>query len=255
MARDGRADTPFGVYLLRAEDPAADLARSVEQDVFLEFFGNTAEMLDEEYRGYDAACFFLCVIDHGRRVPAGMIRVIEPSPAGLKSLHDFDRLWGIDHEDLVGPSGQRLDPDRMWDIATLAVAAEYRSAASAGLISMALYQAINMLGAARGVSWAIAVMDVVVLDLVNSAWQRPFAPVPGSEPLRYLDSPASLPVFCDVADYRARLAFLDPATHAILFEGQGLDSMVSTPQWHRPGDLVEPGVVAEAGPSGEPIAG
>jgi hypothetical protein len=161
-----------------------------------------------------------------------MIRVIEPSPAGLKSLHDFERLWGID-QDLVGPSGQPLDRSQCWDVATLAVAAEYRSAASAGLISMALYQAINMLGAARGVNWAIAVMDVVVLDLINAAWHRPFAPVQGSEPLTYLDSPASLPVFCEVADYRARLSFLDPATHAILFEGQGLESMVSAPAWGR----------------------
>ena len=128
----------------------------------------------------------------------------------------------------------------MWDVATLAVAAEYRSAATAGLISMALYQAINMLGAERGVAWAVAVMDVVVLDLVNSAWHRPFAAVAGTEPLRYLDSPASLPVFCDVTDYRARLSFLDPATHAILFEGKGLESMVSAPEWQaRPGATEE----------------
>jgi len=240
IAADDRKPTPFGVYLFRADDPGADLARAVEQEVFLEFFGNTPEMLEAEYCAYEGASFFLCILDHARRVPAGMIRVIEPSPVGLKSVHDFERLWHVSASSLVGPSGQQLDLATAWDVATLAVAAEYRSAASAGLISMALYQAINVLGAERGVAWAVAVMDVVVLDLINSAWHRPFAPVAGSEPLRYLDSPASLPVFCETAEYRARLSFLDPATHAILFEGKGLESMVSAPAWqHRPGATEE----------------
>ena len=235
ITAEDRAPTPFGVYLFRANDPGADLARSVEQAVFLEYFGNTAEMLEAEYRPYEEASFFLCIVDHARRVPAGMLRVIEPSPAGLKSLTDFDRLWGVATPSLVGPSGLPLDVTSVWDVATLAVAAEYRSAASAGLISMALYQAINMLSVERGVEWAVAVMDLVVLDLINSAWHRPFAPITGAEPLSYLDSPASLPVFCEMADYRARLSFLDPATYAILFEGKGLESMVSGPDWqHRP---------------------
>jgi len=238
---DDHAATPFGVYRFGAGELGADLARAVEHDVFLEYFGNTADMLDEEYRPYEPSSFFLCVIDHRRRVPAGMIRVIEPSPLGLKSLHDFERLWGVTPDDLVGPTGAPLDLTAVWDVATLAVAADYRSQASAGLISMALYQAINMLAVRQGLHWAVAVMDVVVLDLINAAWHRPFAPVAGTEPLRYLDSPSSLPVFCELADYRARLSFLDPATHAILFEGQGLAAMVSAPAWQpRPEATEEP---------------
>jgi hypothetical protein len=228
----GRGETPFGVYLIDADDPLAELPRSVERQVFLEFFGNTAEMLELEYGPYDHASRFLCVMDHVRRRPAGVIRIIEPGAVGLKSLHDLEQLWAVDPHELVGPSGARFDPDDVWDLATLAVAPDYRSSASGGLISMALYQALNMLGARRGVKWAVAVMDLVVLDLINSAWHRPFAGVPGAEPRRYLDSPASVPVFCEVAEYEARLAFLDPATHEILFEGRGLESLVSTPAWH-----------------------
>jgi len=234
LTTEGRFDTPFGVYLIDAREPASDLARRVERDVFLEFFGNTDEMLDLEYGPYESASLFLCVVDHQRRTPAGMIRVIRPSPAGFKTLHDLDAIWGVATNDLVRPApagGLGLDPSSLWDIATLAVAQEYRSAATSGLVSMALYQAVNMLGHAQGIRWAVAVMDVVVLDLVNSAWQRPFAGIPGADPRRYLDSPASRPVYCDVVDYRMRLGFLDPPTHAILFEGRGLESMVSTPRW------------------------
>ncbi len=165
-----------------------------------------------------------------------MIRVIEPSLVGLKSLHDFERLWGISPSTIssVPPAAPSTRPP-LWDVATLAVAAEYRSAASAGLISMALYQAINMLGAERGrgagrwPSWTSSCSTSSTRPGTG-----PSPPIEGTEPLRYLDSPASLPVFCDVIDYRARLSFLDPATHAILFEGKGLESMVSSPEWRAP---------------------
>ena len=227
----GRHDTPFGVYVLDSHDPASVLARQVEQDVFLEFFDNTVDMLADEYGPYEDTSTFLCVIDHQRRVPAGMIRIIRPSPAGFKTLHDLDSIWGLPTSQLARPTGIGLDPSSLWDLATLAVAREYRSAASSGLVSMALYQALNMLGHAQGIRWAVAVMDMVVLDLINSAWHRPFAGIPGADPRRYLDSPASRPVYCDVVDYRMRLAFLDPPTHAILFEGRGLETVVSTPRW------------------------
>jgi hypothetical protein len=89
LTTTGRDGTPFGVYVLESGDPSSALARQVERDVFLEFFGNTVDMLDAEYRAYDAASTFLCVIDHERRVTAGMIRLISPSPAGFKTLHDL----------------------------------------------------------------------------------------------------------------------------------------------------------------------
>jgi hypothetical protein len=231
LTTTGRGDTPFGVYVLESGDPTSALARQVERDVFLEFFGNTVDMLETEYHQYERASTFLCVIDHLRRVPAGMIRLISPSPAGFKTLHDLDSIWGLATSDLARAEQVGLDTSSLWDLATLAVARDYRSGASSGLVSMALYQALNMLGHAHGIRWATAVMDVVVLDLINSAWQRPFTGIPGADPRRYLDSPASMPVFCDVVDYRMRLAFLDPTTHAILFEGRGIESMVSTPRW------------------------
>ena len=51
IARDVAApgtSVPFGVYMWRSSDPGAQLARHVEQLVFLETFGNTAELLAKE---------------------------------------------------------------------------------------------------------------------------------------------------------------------------------------------------------------
>ncbi|HVN52614.1 MAG TPA: hypothetical protein VMT43_14355, partial [Acidimicrobiales bacterium] len=135
--------------------------------------------------------------------------------------------------ELLGPTGAEIDPTAWWDLATLGVARDYRGGATNGLVAMSLYQALNMLADREGVVWAVAILDVVVLDLINTAWMNPFQAVPGTHPSRYLDSPASQPVFCDAAAYKAKLALFDPPTHEILFEGRGLETMVSAPDWDR----------------------
>ncbi len=231
IVRADRGDTPFGLYVFDPDQPESSLARDIERAVFYETFGNTPDLLSAEYGPYDDASFFLCVIDHAQRRPAGMIRVIAPSPRGFKSLHDLARRWDRPFDELAAQHRLAVDLSSMWDLATLGVDREYRGAATSGLVAMALYQGLNMLADRQGIEWAIAVLDLVVLDLINGAWGRPFTPLPGVEPQRYLDSPASQPVLCDAVDYKARLALLDPSTHQILFEGKGLESMVSTPQW------------------------
>ena len=233
MVAHGRASTPFGVYVLDATQPEAELARDIEREVFDEFFSNSPKLLADEYGPYDESSTFLCVIDHAERRPAGMIRIIRPGAAGLKSVHDIERQWERPFADLMSSTDADLDLSRWWDLATLGVAGDYRGAATSGLVAMALYQALNMLADREGVEWAITILDVVVLDLINTAWMRPFQPVPGTFPARYLDSPASQPAFCDAAAYKAKLALFDPPTHEILFEGRGLETMVSAPAWDR----------------------
>jgi hypothetical protein len=226
---EGRSDTPFGLYVFRSGDAASDLARSVEREVFLEFFGNTAEMLAEEYDAYESASLFLCVVDHVRRRPAGVIRVLLPSPAGFKSLADLERVWGEPADEVLSRSGVRLDDGTVWDVATLAVSGEYRGDATAGLVSLGLYQGLSMLANAVEISYGIAIFDLIALDLIQTNFHRPFTPFTGIEPRRYLDSPSSLPVFGDMREYRARLAMIDPDLYELLFMGSGLESVLSSP--------------------------
>ncbi|MDA8396532.1 MAG: hypothetical protein M0Z29_01595, partial [Actinomycetota bacterium] len=44
-----RSAAPLGVYVFAADEPGAELARSVEAEVFLDTFGNTPEQLAAEY--------------------------------------------------------------------------------------------------------------------------------------------------------------------------------------------------------------
>lgn len=226
-----RSHTPFGLYVVAGDHPAAELGRAVEREVFGEVFGNTDEMLDTEYRRYDVGSIFLIVVDHHRLVPAGTSRILVPSPAGHKSLHDLERVWGEPADEILRRSGVDIDTDQLWDVATLAVTREYRGSSSEGLVSLALQQGIVMLASSNGIPWGIAVFDLVVLELVQTLCGRPFQTFEGIEPRRYLDSPSSLPVYCDMIEFQQRLAFTDPDMYEVLFVGKGLEAAVSTPDW------------------------
>ena len=150
IVRADRGDTPFGLYVFDSDQPESSLARDIEQAVFYETFGNTPDLLAAEYGPYDDASFFLCVIDHERRRPAGMIRVIAPSPLGFKSLDDLARRWDRPFDELAAQHALAVDLDSLWDLATLGVDREYRGAATSGLVAMALYQGLNMLADRQG---------------------------------------------------------------------------------------------------------
>jgi hypothetical protein len=225
------SEQPFGTYIVASTDPAAEIGREVERQVFGEFFGNTPEMLAAEYAPYEASSLFLCVIDQKRLVPAGVSRAIVPSAAGFKSLHDIPRVWGATPDDLIERSRSDLDLQKCHDIATLATAADYRGAGTEGLVSLALYQAIIMSALATNAPWLVAVMDTAVIDLLSERIGSPFSRYPDVLPQRYLDSPASLPVYVDLPAYGERLAAADANMHSILFEGSGLEAAVRTPDW------------------------
>ena len=244
LASEPRDATAFGLYVIDGAAPAAELARAVERAVFLEYFGNTPEMLRAEYDAYEASSTFLTVIDHRRRCVAGMIRVIRPSAAGFKSLDDIEAVWRAPVDELVREGGPGHSAPDAIDIATLAVSPEYRGDATSGLISLALYQAVTQLAGANGMRWLIAVLDLIVLDLIQSQTCRPFTAYAGLDPLSYLDSPSSLPVFSDLHEYAARLETLDRSMFEILFEGSGLEAAVSQPASFRLDDRV---VLAAAG--------
>ena len=229
MEKEGRGETPFGFYIVRADDPASELARSVEREVFYEFFGNTPDMLQAEYEPYESASLFLLVVDHLRRKPAAVMRMLLPSPAGFKSLHDIERHWGQPVDEVLANTELEFDYDSLWDVATLAVGRDYRGEATQGLVTLGLYQGMDMLSTLVDLKHGIAILDLIVYDNVQKSFHRPFRPFTGLEPRRYLDSPSSLPIWCDIREYRARLAMLDADLYEVLYAGKGFEAMISSP--------------------------
>lgn len=236
---DPAASQPFGLYVIPSADPAAELARHVERSVFLEVFGNSPFLLAQEYGPYEPTSVFLCVVDHKRRVPAGTVRLIVGSDATFKSLEDIERVWEQPVEEVLGRLDTVLEPARTWDVATLAVAPEYRGAHTSGLVSLALYQGISNAAFRCGTRWLVTILDTRVLRLIQSQTSKPFAPFPGVEARDYLDSPSSLPVWCDLVAWAERLADVDPSMHEIMVRSQGLEAALRNPNWSGVVDVFE----------------
>lgn len=225
------ATEALGSYVFASEDPGARLARHVERGVFLEAFGNTRALLTAEYGPYERSSVMICVVDQRRKLPAGMLRFIVPSPAGFKTLHDLLPVWGVDAGDALARTGVDFDFDRMWDGATVAVAPEYRRGAMRGLVTMAVLQVLSQLAARCDIMGGVAVFHLPVLRMLQWKLHRPFSLFPGIGGHDYLGSSESVPVYQLLDDWYRRLAVVDPALHEIMVHGTGLEPVVRPANW------------------------
>ncbi|HUO41006.1 MAG TPA: hypothetical protein VMU34_25595, partial [Mycobacterium sp.] len=113
-------------------DPFANIARQVEREVFEDSWGNDAANMKDEYGPYDESSLFFLALDTHEQEPAGVIRMIRNSPAGLKTLVDLDDSIKSPIAPIPVPIGQVMsyhgidDLDRCWDGATAVVRQRYR---------------------------------------------------------------------------------------------------------------------------------
>jgi hypothetical protein len=232
------ATEPMGVYAFRPEEAGAGLPLYVEERVFEEALGDTAAaVVADQFSPYDHASLLFCVVDQHRKLPAAMLRLILPSKTGLKSLNDLEGTWGISPAQLFAAAEFDYDPNHTWDLATLAIAPEYRTAAFQGMVTMALCQSISMLGQRIGFPWSIALLHVPVLRMLQWKLHRPFNEFGGVEPRPYLDSPASLPAWMHLPEWHRRLADRDRVLHQMMTEGTGLEPAVRPPDWDQAAEL------------------
>jgi hypothetical protein len=218
-----RTVEPFGAYLVGANEPGAELGRLLERSVFLEAFGNTEDDLKEEYRIYEESSLFILVLDHLRHLPAGVIRVVRPSPVGFKSLNDLQPTWGESAAVLMERTGLNFPPEKIWDVATLAVPPEYRARAVGGLVGMGLYQTLTMAARASRIELLVTILDMPVFRMLRWKMRMIFAGYRGIGPKSYLGSVASMPSWCDLLHADRHLASVDSDLHGILFKGVGLE--------------------------------
>lgn len=223
---------PFSVHVHSGTDPLSTLARTVEREVFHETFGNDEALLAAEYGPYEAQSLLVLVLDEVRDEPAGMMRIVLDGPHGLKSLEDITREpWNAHLEQTLGETGIELDPRKALDVATIAVRSGYRKDATGGLVSLALYQALCRVREHLQAEWFVAVLDLHVLDLLQRTFHQPFSHYRGVGPKRYLDSPASVPVWCRTEAWMLQFAAADPHMHSIVVEGEGLEPVINAPDW------------------------
>lgn len=221
---DPRVEEQEGTYRL-VLDPTGDLleaARACEADVFLARYGNTRQQLAQEYGPYEGQSVFLALAAPSGAVEAA-VRFIVPGPAGLKSLVDVEHEpWGVDAAASADAAG--LDLARTWDIATLSV----RDTRAHGVSHVAaLYHGIALATRVNGVTATVAVLDIRVRRLLGSVGLH-YRTLPGTRVRPYLGSPASVPVYAELADLLDNQRRVDPESYRLFVHGSGLDG-VSVP--------------------------
>lgn len=223
-------------------NPDAELleaARECEAAVFLRAYGNTRQQLEDEYGPYEQASVFIALADDSGDV-LGACRLIRPTGAGLKSLHDAARApWSID----VARSARaaKLDLDHTWDVATLGCRRGLKGAGK--LASAALFHGLVLAVRANEIRSAVMIIDERVRSLLASAGMTGQT-LPGAGPARYLGSAASTPVYrhCDQAFDQQRIT--NPDAHRLFTQGTGLDG-ISVPGLDA-FRYAEPGIVPAA---------
>lgn len=214
-------ESRYGVYVVESSDPAANLGRSVELEVFSEFFQNDEHLMEREYGPYEQESTFIIVLDELNGEPAGVMRLIRNGQNGLKSLNDIGQQpWGkgldvIFQENDLNPD----DLDHTWDIATLAVRKDYRGKTA---VSAALYHALYLASEERQVEDWVAILDDNVLDLLGALGIH-FKRYAGVGSASYLDSPASTPVYGNKSEIVEYLKENSPDAYNYLVLGRGLE--------------------------------
>jgi len=144
-----------------------------------------------------------------------------------------DTLQSI--QTLLGVARMKWQDRRLLDL--FGIEHPILQAPMAGVTSPQMAIAASEAGALGGIAAAMLTPEGTrqELQMVKQGTGRPFSTFDGIEPMSYLESPSSLPVWCDLRDYDQRLAITDPGMHEILFQSRGLEAAVSIPAWD--GDL------------------
>ncbi|MGY2077412.1 hypothetical protein [Blastococcus sp. SYSU DS0828] len=182
----------MALRLLVAHSPAErDAARQVEADVFLQAFGNTPELLEQEYGDYEARSRFVAVIDEESGAALGTARLITAGDSPVKTLVDVaGGPWRLPVADSLGAVG--LEPGTVWDVASLAVDPRYRAGAAGAEVSVALCHGIWRYARNCGIPGMVTILDDRVHRLVR-AMGLPWHTMAGATSQPYLGSPASTP--------------------------------------------------------------
>lgn len=244
---ENKPDGKFGCYKVPGVDKFANLARTVEGEVFSETFKHTPQEMAEEYGPYESSSYFYVVFDHQLTTPVGALRVTAPSEAGLKTLNDLPVTpLGITPEDFY--KGYDVRPDECADIATAAVVKEYRGRAFDFAPSLLLYRALytDTLRNPQFKQAVSIIKDRVYEQLLSLG--MPFKPIFDSEAFYYLQPETqekrekSYAVTAATSEFlpsltskaRAYRRSLSPIQHLRanmmqkLIDGRGLDHMMGS---------------------------
>jgi hypothetical protein len=176
---------PKGRFVALAVGPAsplADVARTVERQVFEVEFALDAATMTAEYGRYESDSIFFVVLDRRTGLPAGAARMID---GGGKTLDDAPDIIGTPLSTVV--AAHDMYTGRIWDFATVAVLPAYRENRAGLAVSTLLYRTFLKAGRMAGVRHMVTMLDRRAHRNLKLLGVR-FTPMAGSLPFAYLGS-------------------------------------------------------------------
>ena len=199
LAERPGGDKRFCCYRIAGDSPYADIARTIECKVFDDFFGNSPDIMTEQYGPYEAQSSFLLVVDRRAQRPAGALRIIEASAhRGLKTLEDIKQGPLFMPTSTVLEHHNISDLSRCWDVGSVAVLKEYRGQTHDHMISTTLYGRLHMQAASDGIEHFTAILDSHAFSQIVNVFGVPFVPIVDTRPFPYLGSESNLAAYCYV---------------------------------------------------------
>lgn len=184
----------------------ANIGRYVERTVFEVSFNNNAQEMTEEYGTYEKASTFFISIDQITKQATGALRVIRNSSEGLKSWDDAKKHFGMSQERAIEQKGLQ-DPDKIWDVGTIAVIPEHRQ--KTGAVSILLERALYLSATAHDTQALVSIIDDGPLVKMRSNWRGvgiPFKALPGTKSQPYLGSKKSHAVYGFVPEFYEKMS-------------------------------------------------
>ena len=158
----------FACFAIESTDPFANIARQLEREVFEQSWGNDSVTMKNEFGPYDESSVFFMAVDTHDRVPAGVVRMIRNSPAGLKTIVDLDDGVKSPIAPIAIPVDEVMrhhgidDLDRCWDGATAAIPRRYRRRLAATHVQILRVMALAAMR--ENIQHFVAVLDAPVVQ-------------------------------------------------------------------------------------------
>jgi hypothetical protein len=199
-------------------------ARECEAEVFLRWFGNTREQLDQEYQAYEDCSVFIAIADSHDDV-VGEVRLLVPGGRnGLKMPADVGNdPWNVDGARAAAAVG--MNPASTWEVATIGLRYDRETAGAS--LSESLFYGMLAYGRANRMMWSVAILDDRVRRLMSSIGLL-LRVLPGTGTAPYLGSPASTPVYTHLRGMLETQRKQYPDAHRLVTLGLGLNG-VSVP--------------------------
>lgn len=183
-----RSDLPasrLAAFRFNGDSDYANLARTVEAEVFLTDLGDGWTVLAQDFDGFEVHSHFFLIVDQQRLLAVGTFRVVDGGKGDFPTFVHLRRNTTSFDPDLVYAT-YRTEPKHVWDMGAAAVLPEYRASAAGSVAAGLLYRCVYAGARASDIDLGIALAWPDMLRKVKQLG-FPADPLIGQQPIHYPD--------------------------------------------------------------------